>query len=107
MRIDHSCTIDGDLAADQANQLQDHTKNNFCATGTPVNITQVTFQGLQTATDALPSPFTYGSHDTLPTDRTPIRSADLYTTSDGDDVHEGTVVRKASPWPVVTRPAEG
>jgi hypothetical protein len=91
--IDHACTIAGDLSADAPNQEQNRTKNNFCATGTPVSVTQVTFKNLQAATDALPAPFTFGSHDTLPGDRTPIRSTGFVTTSDGDDVHEGTVVR--------------
>lgn len=91
--IDHACTIAGDLTADTANQDQNRTKNNFCATGTPTSVTQVTFRNLQTATDALPLPFTFGSHDTLPGDRTPIRSTGFVTTSDGDDVHEGTLVR--------------
>jgi hypothetical protein len=91
--IDHGCTIAGELTADPANQLQNRAKNNFCATGAPVTVTWTTFKGLQTATNALPAPFTFGSHDTLPDDRGPIRSTALYTTSDGDAVHEGTVVR--------------
>jgi hypothetical protein len=97
--IDHACTIDGDLSADAANQEQNQTKNNFCATGTPVSATWNTFKKLQQKTDALkvatagsPTPFTYGSHSTLPTDRTAIRTADFYTTTNGDDVHEGTLV---------------
>jgi hypothetical protein len=91
--IDHACTIAGDLAADAANQLQNRTKNNFCATGTPVPVTWTTFKGLQTATNALPAPFTFGSHSRLPDDRAPIRDNGFYATSNGDAVHEGTVVR--------------
>jgi hypothetical protein len=75
------------------NEAQDRTKNNFCATGTPASVTWVTFKALQTATDALPPPFTYGSATTLPTDRSPIRAPAFYTTSNGDAVHEGTLVR--------------
>jgi hypothetical protein len=43
--------------------------------------------------DALPAPFTYGSHDTLPADRTPIRSNEFYISTNGDEIHEGTLVR--------------
>jgi hypothetical protein len=82
------------------NEEQNRAKNDFCAIGTPANITRKTFENLQTATDALKAstagsatPFTYGSHDTLPADRTRIRANDFYTTSDGDRVHEGTLVR--------------
>jgi hypothetical protein len=87
------CTIAGDVGADAANQLQNRTKNNLCATGTPAEATWTTFKKLQANTDALPAPFTYGSHSTLPADRSPIRAAGLHTTTNGDEVHEGTVVR--------------
>ena len=97
--IDHACTIDGDTSEDAPNQEQNRTKNNFCATGTAVSATWNTFKKLQEKTDALKlatagsaTPFTYGSHDTLPTDRTPIRAAGFYTTTNGDAVHEGTLV---------------
>ncbi len=92
-QIDHACTIAGELTADPANQLQKPTKNNFCATGTPVLVTQVTFRTCRRPPMPLPTPFTFGSHDTLPADRDPIRATGFNTTSDGDDVHEGTVVR--------------
>jgi hypothetical protein len=88
-----ACTIAGDLTAAGANQLQNRTKNNLCATSTPAEATWITFKKLQANTDALPAPFTYGSHDTLPDDRAPIRAAGFHTTTNGDDVHEGTLVR--------------
>ena len=98
--IDHSCTIAGDLGEDGPNQAQNRTKNNFCATGTPVSATWNTFKKLQkktddlkTATAASATPFTFGSHNTLPTDRTPIRTAGFYTTTNEDDVHESTLVQ--------------
>ncbi len=79
--IDDACTIAGDL------------RNNFCATGTPMSATWNTFKKLQQKMDALPAPFTYGSHDTLPADRTPIRSNEFYISTNGDEIHEGTLVR--------------
>jgi hypothetical protein len=97
--IDHACSIAGDTSEDAANEAQNRTKNNFCASGTPVSATWNTFKKLQQKTDELKlatagstTPFTYGSHDTLPTDRTPIRTTGFYTSSNGDDVHEGTLV---------------
>jgi len=33
-------------------------------------------------------PFAYGTSQTLPTDRAPIRAASLYTNSEGEAVHE-------------------
>jgi hypothetical protein len=87
------CTIAGNLGADAANQLQNRTKNNLCATGTPAEATWITFKKLQANTDTLPAPFSYGSHSTLPADRSPIRAAGFHTTTNGDEVHEGTLVR--------------
>src|SRR3954471_22072482 len=97
--IDDTCTIAGDLTEDGPNQEQNRTKNNFCASGTPASATWFTFKRLQKKTDDLKAatagsatPFTYGSHNSLPDDRTPIRSAGFHTTTNGDEVHEGTLV---------------
>ena len=101
--IDDACTIAGDLSEDGPNQEQNRTKNNFCASGTPVSATWFRFTRLQKKTDDLKAatagsatPFTYGSHNSLPDDRTPIRTAGFYTTTNGDDVHEGTLVHSVA-----------
>jgi len=95
--IDATCPNEGrEKAGSQnvaANEEQNRTKNNFCQTGTPAEVTQLTFKSLQTKTDALSAPFTYGDHDHVPADRAPIRASGFYTTSNGDEVHEGTLVR--------------
>ena len=95
--IDTSCPNQGQPKPSTGhvaeNEDQNRTKNNYCATGTPASVTWVTFKNLQTATDTLPAPFTYGTASSLPSDRSPIRAAGFYTTSNGDAVHEGTLVR--------------
>src|ERR1051326_6779459 len=37
--IDAQCTVDGNGGKDTAKVLENHAKNNFCVTGTPVVIT--------------------------------------------------------------------
>ena len=102
--IDKGCAIEGaprpEDGAVEANKEQNRAKNNFCATGAPVTVTRQTFQNLETKVEALETttatsahPFTFGSHAQVPEDRTVIRSTPFYTTSDGDPVHEGTLVR--------------
>jgi len=72
--------------------LQDRAKNNFCASGTPVTITQATFAELQNAVDQ--RNVHYGSAGTLPADRSILRN--VYTKDGGEKLGEGTLVRFAA-----------
>jgi hypothetical protein len=87
--IDSGCGIEGKAASDDANHAQNRAKNNFCATGDPVALTQDDFVKLQAAVDDAGIP--YGSPKKLPADRKVFH--DLYTTSGGAKVGEGTKVR--------------
>jgi len=100
--IDTVCQNEGEPGDDaQAeNEEQNRAKNNFCASGTPAMVTKKTFEELQKRVDKLvtdtagnPQPFTYGSHAKLPPDRGAIRADGFYTTTEGDKVHEGSLVR--------------
>jgi hypothetical protein len=73
-------------------RLQDRAKNNFCASGTPVAITQATFAELQNAVDQ--RSVSYGSPNTLPADRSILRN--FYTRESGEKLGEGTLVRFAA-----------
>jgi hypothetical protein len=86
---DARCGIEGKSAADDANHAQNRAKNNFCATGDAVTLTQDDFVKLQKAVDdaGIPS----GSTKSLPPDRKVLH--DLHTTGGGAKVGEGTKVR--------------
>lgn len=85
--IDDVCGIDGD--GSDATQAQNRVKNNFCASGTPVNFNRQLGERLNTAVDALPN-FSWGSPTNTPLDRSPLR--DLISVS-GKLVGEGSLVR--------------
>jgi len=87
--IDDNCGIEGKSAADDANHAQNQAKNDFCAKGDPVTVTQDDFVKLQAAVKAAGIPF--GSTKTLPADRAVLR--DLITGSSGAKLGEGTKVR--------------
>jgi hypothetical protein len=102
--LDTNCENEGrPLPADgavEANKEQNRAKNNFCAGGAPVMVTKKTFKDLEAKAEALEQatagsahPFTFGSHDLVPADRTAIRTIGFHQTSDGADVHEGTQVQ--------------
>jgi hypothetical protein len=86
--LDSSCGAEGKTTSD-ATRIQNTAKNNFCATGSPVSLTFLTFAKLQQAAEDQHVPF--GSDQGLPDDRSALR--DLITTSSGQKVGEGTVVR--------------
>lgn len=86
--IDDSCTADGN-AGRPAQKAQNDAKNNFCAGGTPAEITTLSFQKLQAA--AKKAGVSFGSDSQLPEDRTALR--DVYTTSKGDKIGEGSLVQ--------------
>jgi hypothetical protein len=102
--LDATCAIEGtpkpEDGALEANKEQNRAKNNFCAGGPAVTVTKTTFKNLETKTEALEQatagsahPFTFGSHALVPEDRAAIRANGFNVTSDGDQVHEGTLVR--------------
>jgi hypothetical protein len=86
---DAGCGIEGKAASDDPNHAQNRAKNNFCATGDAVTLTQDDFAKLQAAVDTAGIPS--GSPKTLPADRKVLH--DLYTTAGGAKVGEGTKVR--------------
>ena len=87
--IDGNCGIEGKEASDDANHAQNRAKNNFCAQGDPVPVTQADFVGLQAAVDKAGIPS--GSPKKLPADRKVLLN--LFTTSGGATIGEGTKVR--------------
>jgi len=69
--LDSSCPVEGQGSA--ISQLQNLTKNNFCAAGTPVTLTYQNFKFLQTAvTNDGTIPF--GCPTCLPTDRSKLKN---------------------------------
>jgi hypothetical protein len=87
--IDGNCGIEGKSAADDANHAQNQAKNDFCANGDPVTVTQDDFVKLQAAVQDAGIPF--GSPKKLPADRSVLH--DLITGSSGAKIGEGTKVR--------------
>lgn len=87
--IDSICGIEGKTASNDQNHAQNRAKNNFCATGDPVTVTQADFVNLQAAVAAAGIPF--GSAQRLPADRSVLH--DIAKTSEGTSIGEGTRVR--------------
>jgi hypothetical protein len=103
--LDTSCEIEGspkpEDGALEANKEQNRAKNNFCAVGSPVTVTKKTFKDLETKAEALEKatagsahPFTFGEHKLVPEDRSAIRDNGFHQTSDGAEVHEGTLCER-------------
>jgi len=88
--IDNSCTAHGLVMADAPQSAQNDAKNNFCSSGTPVNIDFDVLRQLQA--DAAKSGITFGSNDQLPRDRSVLRKLPTKAGSLG----EGTVARIAA-----------
>jgi hypothetical protein len=85
--IDDSCTPDGAAQPNTPQSAQNDAKNNYCATGTPVNITFDVLHQLQHAAES--SGISFGSDSQLPKDRSALHNL---STSAGP-LSEGTVVR--------------
>jgi hypothetical protein len=83
--LDQDCGIEGKTTS-AANALQNRAKNNFCAEGPPVRVSRWSFKRLQSASDE--AGFTSGRP---PADRSDLQ--DLYTTSDGNTIGEGSLVQ--------------
>jgi hypothetical protein len=83
--IDAQCTVDGNGGKDTAKVLENHAKNNFCVTGTPVVITYDDFKGLQKTADD--NDLKRG----LETSRSSVMN--IFTSSGGSKIGEGTLVR--------------
>ena len=93
--VDNTCGLQGDPGASGGQQAQNRVKNNFCAhqNGDSATITRVTFDRLQTHT---PSKATlpWGSRTAIPaTDAARHALHDLYTTTNGHTVGEGSYVQ--------------
>lgn len=83
--LDQNCSLEGKTSS-AANALQNRAKNNFCAEGPPARVSRWSFVRLQRASDN--AGFTTGSP---PSDRSGLQ--DLYTTSDGTTIGEGSLVQ--------------
>ncbi|HEV8580630.1 MAG TPA: hypothetical protein VGX68_16305 [Thermoanaerobaculia bacterium] len=83
--LDQDCGIEGKTTS-AANALQNRAKNNFCAEGEPARVSRRSFERLQDASDE--AGFTSGQP---PEDRSGLQN--LYTTSDGITIGEGSLVR--------------
>jgi hypothetical protein len=86
--VDTDCAITGTGSA--GSQAQNQRKNNFCATGQPVDVTNTSFRKLQKAADDDIQFDTWGN---APADRSDFEQEDLVTTSEGHTLHEGSLVR--------------
>jgi len=105
--IDHLCPLtrgnvpDPPVAAnDAAHALQNERKNNFCATGGPALVTFFSFKKLQQKLDQKTPDAKHWMRTNLPADRSVL--SDVYTTSGGDTLGEGSVVRFAA-WVMMLR----
>jgi hypothetical protein len=87
LTIDAQCGQDGASAANTPNALQNEKKNNFCALGTPLELTFSTFDDLQAKASANHIPF--GGSNQLPTDRSGLMNL---LAVNGKQIGEGTVV---------------
>jgi hypothetical protein len=88
--IDDSCSADGAAQPDTPQSAQNDAKNNFCATGTPVNIDFDVLHQLQQ--DVTKSGVSFGGDSQLPKDRSVL--SDLPTKAGA--LSEGMVVRLAA-----------
>jgi len=90
--IDQQCGPEGDPSQSPAPAdrvaAQNRAKNNFCAGADVALATLLTFNRLEKAAEA--SGVAFGDRETLPADRSPLMG--LYTTSEGDNLGEGSVV---------------
>jgi len=98
--IDDTCQARGDVPNppvadnDAGHALQNELKNGFCATGSPLTVTFASFAKLQQKLDQkIPAAKTW-NREHLPTERSGF--AALYTTTNGDTIGEGSVVRFAA-----------
>jgi hypothetical protein len=89
--IDGSCTMRGSADSD-AEAAQNEAKNNFCATGAPVNLNFANFAQLQQAAQS--AGITFGGSAQLPLDRSALHN--LVSVPDQGRAGEGTVVRLAA-----------
>lgn len=83
--VDTKCTVDGNGGDDTAKVLENHAKNNFCVTGTPVPIIFDDFTGLQKTADD------NGLKKGLKTSRDSLLS--IFDSSGGAKIGEGTLVQ--------------
>jgi len=81
------CSIEG-VGSNESQLAQNRAKNNLCLSGQPVPITHLTFAKLQAAAEQ--KGINFGNATRLPEDRAALRS--IYTTSDGNQIGEGTLV---------------
>src|SRR5436309_25404 len=95
--IDDSCAKRGDAAEppiaanDAPHAAQNEAKNNYCASGVPAVITFATFARLQQKLDQKIAAAKTWGREHLPEDRSALQA--IYTTSAGDTIGEGSVVR--------------
>lgn len=90
--FDEVCGIDG-TGANAAKVLQNHAKNNFCATGDPVLVTFASFKKLEALVEDPVKGL--GPHFTVPTTREKLEKIG-YMTSEGETAAEGTIVTLAA-----------
>jgi len=85
--IDDTCDSTGTAGSPKVAR-QDGAKNNFCAAGPAAVVTQLSFKNLQAKAAALKVPF--GGQGKLPPEPSVLH--DIYRTSDGALVGEGSLV---------------
>jgi hypothetical protein len=85
LAVDAKCTSDGNGGDDMAKVLENHAKNNFCATGDPVAITYEDLKNLQKFADD------NGLKKGLKTSRDSL--IDIFDSSGGAKIGEGTLVQ--------------
>jgi len=72
--IDNSCSADGTTVAGTPQSAQNDAKNNFCATGPPVNIDFAIPRQLQEDVAKQRSGITFGNDSQIPRDRSVLRN---------------------------------
>ena len=87
--IDGVCDTSG-KATTVKKRRANAAKNYFCAKGPAALVTQVTFRKLQEAVKGIPN-VPFGAHGRLPSVRRQLH--DILTTTEGDVIGEGTLVK--------------
>jgi hypothetical protein len=90
--IDDSCDADGAAAPNTPQSAQNDAKNNFCSTGTPINIDFEVLRQLQQDAGKSGSGITFGGDSQIPKDRTVLRNLPTKVGA----LSEGDVVRIAA-----------
>lgn len=93
--VDQTCGLEGATDSTDGQKAQNRVKNNLCAyqNGMPATMTRFSFDQLQTRTPSKQT-LPWGSRNAIPSsDAARLPLHDLYTTTNGDTIGEGSYVQ--------------